>query len=176
MEGISKTLPVIGTPMSVMTNTRRRSGVLDSDIIARVILAHTRCKLSAGMLPLRYLAATTGNTVTATTSDIHTAMAMVRARSANNCPSTSSKNMTGIKIATVVAVDAMRAPNTSFVPRWAQSSMCVCECGSLFSISASALLRVLTMFSSTTIAASSTKPTAKASPASEMILSERPVS
>ena len=174
MEGISKTLPVIGTPMSVMTNTRRRSGVLDSDIIARVILAHTRCKLSAGMLPLRYLAATTGNTVTATTSDIHTAMAMVRARSANNCPSTSSKNITGIKMATVVAVDAMRAPNTSFVPRWAQSSMCVCEFEPLFSTSAP--LRVLTMFSSTTIAASSTIPTAKASPASEMILSERPVS
>ena len=68
-----------------------------------------------------------------------------------------------MNIATVVAVDAISAPNTSFVPLYALSS------------SLATLLRVRTIFSSTTIAASSTIPTAKAKPAREIMLSERPV-
>ena len=69
----------------------------------------------------------------------------------------------GMKIATVVAVDARSAPHTWLVPR------------SLASAGVAPVSRRRTMFSSTTIAASSTMPVAKARPASEITLSERPV-
>ena len=71
-------------------------------------------------------------------------------------------NNTGRKIATVVAVDASSAPQT-----WPEPCSEASVGGNPFS-------RRRTMFSSTTIAASSTMPTAKASPASEITLRLRP--
>ncbi len=67
-------------------------------------------------------------------------------------------------MATVVAVEANRAPCTWWLP-------CSAACVGLSPCS-----RNRTMFSATTMAASSTMPTAKASPASEITLRERPVS
>ncbi len=70
----------------------------------------------------------------------------------------------GMKIATVVAVEASRAPHTCDVPLSAASA------------AASPRSRRRTMFSSTTIAASSTMPVANARPASEMTFRDRPAS
>ena len=71
--------------------------------------------------------------------------------------------ITGRKIATVVAVDASSAPQTCPVPSSAASPISL------------PFSRRRTMFSSTTMAASSTMPVAKASPASEMTLRLLPV-
>ena len=67
-------------------------------------------------------------------------------------------------MATVVAVDASNAPHTWVAPFSAASSD-----GTLFSLKR-------TVFSSTTIAPSSTIPIANASPASEIMFRERPAS
>ena len=83
-------------------------------------------------------------------------MAMVIARSPNSWPSTSRMKTTGRKMATVVAVEANSAPHTCCAP----FMEAVCE--------SAPCSRWRTMFSSTTIAASITIPTAKASPASRV--------
>ena len=70
----------------------------------------------------------------------------------------------GRKMATVVAVDASSAPHTCSGPMSAASS------------AAMPRSRSRTMFSSTTMAASRVIPTANARPASEMMLTVRPVS
>ena len=96
-------------------------------------------------------------------SDAVTATEMTSARSANSCPDTSFRNMIGRKMTTVVAVDASSAPHT-----WLLPSVAACSASTPFS-------RRRTMFSSTTMAASSTMPVANASPASEIMFSVRPV-
>ncbi|MNS75077.1 hypothetical protein D3C72_1085780 [compost metagenome] len=52
-----------------------------------------------------------------------TAQAMVSARSANSCPSTSLSKSTGRKMATVVRVEATRAVHTRLVPSSAASAL-----------------------------------------------------
>ncbi|MNC23297.1 hypothetical protein D3C77_591000 [compost metagenome] len=52
-----------------------------------------------------------------------TAQAMVSARSANNCPSTSLSKSTGKKMATVVRVEATSAVHTRLVPSSAASAL-----------------------------------------------------
>ena len=106
---------MIGTPIKATITIIRRIPVDDKVIILSVMAFHTGNNLSSGTSSVSQRLATTGKTVTATTNDIHTAIAMVKAKSAKSCPSTSFKNITGIKIATVVAVDAIKAPKTSLV-------------------------------------------------------------
>ena len=104
-----------------------------------------------------------GKTVTAIINDATTATAMVIAKSANNCPDTASKKAMGRKIATVVMVEAINAPHTWLAPFNAAFS------------GSSPFSRKRTIFSNTTIAASSTMPTAKAKPAIEIIFNVLPV-
>ena len=52
-----------------------------------------------------------------------TAQAMVSARSANSCPSTSLSKSTGRKMATVVRVEATRAVHTWRVPSSAAAGL-----------------------------------------------------
>ena len=101
--------------------------------------------------------------MTATISETHIAEMMVTAKSANNCPASSPRNTIGRNTATVVTVEANKAPQTWLVPsNDATSGSLPCS-------------RKRTIFSSTTIDASSTMPTAKAKPASEMTFSVLPV-
>ena len=108
--------------------------------------------------------AATGSSVSASSSESTTATDIVRARSAKSCPSGPVMNRMGRKIATEVAVEASSAGATSGAPA-------AMACGSVWPS-----WRRRTMFSSTMIAASSTRPTAKAMPASEMTFRLRPVS
>src|SRR5438309_136097 len=87
---------------------------------------------------------------------------MVSARSPNSWPSTSFRNNTGTNTATVVAVEASSAPATWRAPVLVASSSGV------------APSRRRTTLPQTTIAPSTTMPTANASPASEMTFRLRP--
>ena len=106
--------------------------------------------------------AAAGSTVIATTIDRATAIEMVSARSAKIWPSTSRRNSTGRKTAIVVTVEAIKAGTTSRVP------VCAASTG----VMPPSLSRM--MLPETTIAPSTTMPTAKASPASEITLRVRP--
>ena len=128
-----------------------------------VILRHQCAWGSASLFCANNLRAAVGNTVTATINEATIATAMVMAKSANNCPDTASKKAIGKKIATVVMVEAIKAPHTCVAPFNAAFSGC------------SPFSRKRTIFSKTTMAASSTIPTAKAKPAIEIILSVLPV-
>ena len=142
----------------------RRTGVPLARIRKPVSFDQRGACLLVSFFGLRKLPATAGRMVSATISEAHTAIAMVSARSAKSWPSTSFRNSTGRKMATVVAVEASRAPCTWPVPLSAAFSG-----NSPFS-------RSRTMFSDTTMAASSTMPTANARPAREITLRLRPVS
>ena len=85
-----------------------------------------------------------------------TAMESVSARSENNCPSIPFINKIGKNIATLVAVEANKAPVTCNAPRITALLLSMPR------------LRSLTIFSCTIIAASNTKPTEKAKPANEI--------
>ena len=97
-----------------------------------------------------------GRIINAISMEAITAAEIVRARSENNCPASSGRNTTGRKIATVVAVDATRAPRTCCAPSKAVSTRLP------------PASRKRTIFSSTTMEASSTMPTENAIPASEI--------
>jgi len=101
-------------------------------------------------------------TVIATTSESVTEVAIASEMSLKSCPASSRIVSTGMKTATVVSVDARIATQTSFAPQYDAALM----------LSPSARRRYV--FSSTTMALSTTMPTAKASPASETTLSVRP--
>ncbi len=101
-------------------------------------------------------------TVSETISDNPTAAAMANAMSRKSCPAESWINRMGVNTTIVVSVDASTAPPTSSVP-----SMQACR--TLFFIS-----RWRKMFSMTTIALSTTMPTANAIPASDTMFTVRP--
>ncbi len=101
--------------------------------------------------------------MTATNKLTDTAMAIVNAKSPNNCPSISLRKNTGRKMATVVTVEANNAGQT-----WDEPCLELSWWLRPFS-------RILKIFSNTTIAASNTIPTANAKPASEITFNERPV-
>ena len=90
-------------------------------------------------------------------------MVIAIAKSANNCPASSSRKTTGKNIATVVTVEANKAPQTWLAP---SNEAIPADLPSS---------RKRTIFSSTMIDASSTIPTAKANPAREITLSVLPV-
>ena len=150
--------------ISLMMIPARRQWVPLAFISSVVSLDQFGARFWAGFLWVSQLPPSAGSTVRATNREAQTAMAMVRARSAKSCPSTSWRNRTGRNMATVVAVDANRAPCTWPAPRSAALP------------GVSPFSRNLTMFSLTTMAASSTMPTAKASPAREMTFRDLPVS
>ena len=131
-------------------------------ITLAVMRRHSFTLWSSRLVSCSQVLAVSGMIVTATRVDTITAMAIVMARSANSWPSTSRMNKTGRKMATVVAVDASSAPQT-----WREPCREASVAGRPFS-------RRRTMFSSTTIAASITMPTAKANPAKEMTFRLRP--
>ena len=100
--------------------------------------------------------------MSAATTEIATAIEMVSARSPNSWPSTSFRNNTGTNTATVVAVEASSAPATWRAPVLVASSSGIPPS------------RSRTTLPETTIAPSTTMPTANASPASEMTFRLRP--
>ena len=105
-----------------------------------------------------------GMTVTETISERVTAAQMASEISRKSFPASSSIVRTGPKTAIVVSVEERTAPQTSFVPRSAAT------------LGDSPMPRCRSMFSSTTIALSTTIPTAKLSPAREITFRFRPVS
>ena len=109
------------------------------------------------------LGASDGITVTATTSDKSTATEIATAMSRNSCPTSRFKTRMGMNTVTVVSAETSTAPNTCRAPRYAASKRGM-PCS-----------RKRKMFSSTTIAASTTMPTAKAIPAREITFSDRPI-
>ncbi len=94
-----------------------------------------------------------GTTATDTTRLIITAVVTAIAMSRNIMPTSICRNTTGKNTATVVSVDASTAPHTSRVPSYAARNAFfpMCRCRS--------------MFSSTTIASSTSRPVANARPA-----------
>ena len=92
----------------------------------------------------------------AETSEAITAIESVSAKSENSWPSMPFINKIGKNIATLVAVEANSAPVTCKAPRITALLLSMPK------------LRNLTIFSCTIIAASKTKPTEKAKPASEI--------
>ncbi len=151
-----------GTPISPEIQPILLLGVSVSFITASAALRHQcTCRSSIARSPSsRQLAA--GSTMMATNSEQMMAAEMTTARSPNSCPASSWRKNTGRKIATVVAVDATSAPQTWPAPRSAASKP------------SRPCSRWRTMFSSTTIAASSTMPVANASPAIEITFSDMP--
>ena len=151
-----------GITVSVTIQNARLAGPSVSRTIAEVRPWRQRAGLFTCCSRASHFDAAAGMTVSATSIDAMTAMAMVSARSAKSWPASSSRNTMGRKMATVVAVDASRAPHTCSGPMSAASS------------AAMPRSRSRTMFSSTTMAASRVIPTANARPASEMMLTVRP--
>ena len=157
----------LGT-MSSMTSTDppRIATIQDLQMAGERVRRMTRSvmrlhQLSTGSLsPSRFSRkfAATGNTVIAMKNEAETATAIVSARSWNSCPSMPSMNSTGRKMATLVTVEANSAPVICRVPLATASRICMPS------------WRQRTMFSSVTMAASMTSPTANARPASEMTL------
>ena len=103
-----------------------------------------------------------GITVTATSSDSRTATEIATAMSRKSCATSSFSTRMGMNTITVVRAETSTAPHTSDAPRRAASRAGIPSS------------RSRKMFSSTTIAASTTMPTANARPASEMTLIDRP--
>ena len=101
--------------------------------------------------------------MTDTKSDRITATEIATAISRNNCPTSSSMTRIGMKTMTVVSADTRTAPQTWLAP-WNAASLIGMP-----------PWRSRKMFSKTTIAASTTMPTAKARPASEITLIDRPI-
>ena len=99
-----------GAAISVAITVVRRSGVLLAFIRNPVIRDQPESGERVNFFGFSQLPATVGRIVSATSRETQTAMAMVSARSANSCPSTSCRNSTGRKMATVVAVEASKAP------------------------------------------------------------------
>ena len=85
-------------------------------MIQRVIAAHWRPPSPPSFLALSQPPAAAGSTVTATSIEIATAIAVVIARSPKSWPSMSSRNSTGRNTANVVTVEANSAPTTWRVP------------------------------------------------------------
>jgi hypothetical protein len=108
-------------------------------------------------------AAAVGMTASDTTRLSVTAATIASAMSRNSCPASSSTSRIGRNTTTVVSVAARTAPNTSRAPSSAACS------GDLPSS------RCRNTFSSTTIALSTTIPTAKAMPARLMTFTLRPM-
>ena len=128
-----------------------------------VIRCHQTACGSSSLTFCNQFAPAVGMIVNAIMNDAMTATDITSARSANNCPDISLRNIIGRKITTVVAVDASNAPATSVAPIDAASS------------ASTPFSRSRTIFSRTTMAPSRTMPIAKARPAREMIFSVRPV-
>ena len=110
----------------------------------------------------RRRAARLGITKIDTTSETDTASAMATATSRRSSPTSPCQSTIGMKTATVVAVDAMSAPQTSRMPRYAASFVL------------GARVRQVSMLSSATIELSTTMPMANVMPASETTLIVRP--
>ena len=125
------------------------------------ILIRTRLLPSSAAEP-SHLRDRAGMTVTDTNNERSTATDMATAISRNNCPTSSFDINTGTKTRTVVKADTRTAPQTCCAPLIAASRREWPDS------------RIRKIFSRITIAASTTKPTAKAIPASDMTLMERP--
>ena len=151
-----------GSVTSETIHALRRRGVAVSRTIADVALSQTCSSRSIATSPVPKCLLATGSTVMAAIMDMATATDSVSARSANNCPSSPSMNRIGRKMAILVIVDANNAPTTCDGP-----SRAACADGI-------PPWRRRTIFSWTMIAASSTSPTANASPASDTTLRLRP--
>ena len=106
--------------------------------------------------------ASIGHSDSATTPDSSTAIASVKPNSRNRPPVWPGRKEIGTKTAASVAVVAMTAKNTSCVPSTAAAR------GPMPS------LRRRTMFSSTTMASSTTRPVASTSASSVRMLIEKP--
>ena len=156
---MSNTMASIEPPSIATIQVRHSAGVRVRRMTRSVMRAHQCWHGSLSSFFSRNDAAT-GNTVIAMMNDAETATAIVRARSWNSCPSIPVMNSTGAKIATLVTVDANSAPEICRVPL------------ATASFSSRPLCRQRTMFSSVTIAASMTRPTANARPAREMTFSD----
>ena len=112
---------------------------------------------------LSSLAARVGITVMETNRESSTEIEMATAMSRNNCPISSSSTRMGMNTTTVVRADTSTAVHTWLAPRYAASNLDAPSS------------RRRKIFSRTTIAASTTMPTAKAIPAREMTLIDRPM-
>ena len=106
--------------------------------------------------------ASIGQSDSATTADSRTDIASTKPNSRNSPPVCPGRKDSGMKTAASVAVVAMTAKNTSRVPSTAAAR------GPMPS------LRRRTMFSSTTIASSTTRPVASTSASSVRMLMEKP--
>ena len=92
------------------------SGVFVKFIIQRESFFHTILYGSLNFLFVKNNFIAVGTTVIAVKSDSKIAEVIVIARSEKSCPTSSPRNTTGKKIATVVAVDVTSAPQTCSVP------------------------------------------------------------
>jgi len=140
--------------------------------------ASTRSSVrTSSPLPLAFLAArrrsvmvksclpSMGMTDTDTNSDRLTAQVTAMAMSLKSCPASSWMKTTGRNTATVVRVEASTAPQTSLVPSYAARTGPLPSC-----------FRCRSMFSRTTMALSTSMPTAKEMPARETTFRLRPKS
>ena len=83
--------------------------------------------------------------------------------SLNNCPASSCKNTIGKNTAIVVRAEAINAPQTSLAPTYAASEILIPS------------FLCLSIFSKTTIAESTSIPTAKEIPAREIVFKLLPI-
>ena len=166
---MSKTVPTIEKAASKSTTAMRRNQLPFSQCTRLATASGNRANgprhlFFSGSLRFtdRMRAESVGMTVTDTSNDNVTAATIASEMSAKSCPASSSTSRIGMNTATVVKVDASTAPKTSRPPSTAAR------------IGALPISRCLYTFSSTTIALSTTMPTANAIPARLMTLIDRP--
>ena len=150
-------LPATTRQNSVMPCANRRAAESRTGISIRVGVPLVSFRVGFNNRALR-----AGIKVIDTNNDRMTAIEIATAISRNSCPASSSIVRIGINTITVVNAETNTAPQTCLVPSRAAFRM-DWPCS-----------RRRKMFSSTTIAASTTMPTEKAIPASEITLRDRP--